>query len=93
MLEEAAAAGRAVGAFTCYDLLGFEAVVRAAESRAAPVIALIGARVVRRDAAASACSPRSAPRPTRAQVPVLIQLDHAADRELIARAAAAASTP
>ena len=30
VLAEAAAAGRAVGAFTCYDMLGFEAVVRAA---------------------------------------------------------------
>jgi hypothetical protein len=30
VLAEAADAGRAVGAFTCYDLLGFEAVARAA---------------------------------------------------------------
>ena len=42
VLADAAAAGRAVGAFTCYDMLGFEAVVRAAEARAAPVIVLVG---------------------------------------------------
>ena len=42
VLEDAAAAGRAVAAFTCYDLLGLEAVVRAAEARAAPVIVLVG---------------------------------------------------
>ena len=32
--------GRAVGAFTCYDLLGFEAVVRTGESYRAPAISL-----------------------------------------------------
>ena len=41
VLARAQAAGRAVGAFTCYDLLGFEAVVRAAESRGAPVVVLV----------------------------------------------------
>src|SRR3712207_7327003 len=40
-LGRAREAGRAVGAFTCYDLLGFEAVVRAAESFRAPVIVLV----------------------------------------------------
>jgi tagatose 1,6-diphosphate aldolase GatY/KbaY len=79
-------AGRAVGAFTCYDLLGFEAVVRAAESRRAPVIVLVspssfgaegGERLVRAFVAAS----RGAP------VEVLVQLDHARDERLIERAA------
>ena len=88
VLAEAAAEGRAVGAFTCYDLLGFEAVVRAAEARAAPVIVLVGPgsfaarggeRLVAAFRAAAA----------QAGVPVLVQLDHAADRELISRAAAA----
>jgi tagatose 1,6-diphosphate aldolase GatY/KbaY len=88
VLAEAADAGRAVGAFTCYDLLGFEAVARAAQARAAPVIVLVGpgsfaaaggGRLVAAFRAAAAT----------AGVPVLIQLDHVADRELIARAAAA----
>jgi tagatose 1,6-diphosphate aldolase GatY/KbaY len=88
VLAEAAAEGRAVGAFTCYDLLGFEAVVRAAQARAAPVIVLVGTgsfaarggeRLIAAFRAAAA----------QAQVPALIQLDHVADCELIERAAAA----
>jgi tagatose 1,6-diphosphate aldolase GatY/KbaY len=88
VLAEAAAEGRAVGAFTCYDLLGFEAVVRAAHARAAPVIVLVGTgsfaarggeRLIAAFRAAAA----------QARVPALVQLDHAADRELIERAAAA----
>jgi tagatose 1,6-diphosphate aldolase GatY/KbaY len=79
-------AGRAVGAFTCYDLLGFEAVVRAAESRRAPVIVLVsptsfgaegGERLVRAFGAAARGS----------SVEVLVQLDHARDERLIERAA------
>jgi tagatose 1,6-diphosphate aldolase GatY/KbaY len=86
VLADAAQAGRAVGAFTCYDLLGVEAVVRAAQARAAPVIVLVGpgsfaaeggGRLVAAFRAAAA----------EAAVPVLIQLDHVADRELIGRAA------
>ncbi len=78
--------GRAVGAFTCYDLLGFEAVVRAAESRRAPVIVLVsptsfaaegGDRLVRAFGAAARGS----------SVEVLVQLDHARDERLIERAA------
>ena len=79
-------AGRAVGAFTCYDLLGFEAVVQAAESRNAPVIVLVspssvaaegGERLVRAFGAAAKGS----------SVEVLVQLDHARDEPLIGRAA------
>ena len=79
-------AGRAVGAFTCYDLLGFEAVVRAAESRRAPVVVLVspssfgaegGERLVRAFVAAS----------RGALVEVFVQLDHARDERLIERAA------
>jgi tagatose 1,6-diphosphate aldolase GatY/KbaY len=88
VLEDAAAAGRAVGAFTCYDLLGFEAVVRAAEAHRAPVIVLIGpASFAARGGERLLAAFRAAAR--RAQVPVLLQLDHAADRALIERAAAA----
>ena len=62
VLARSQEAGRAVGAFTCYDLLGFEAVVRAAESRRAPVVVLVspssfgaegGERLVRALVAAS----------------------------------------
>jgi tagatose 1,6-diphosphate aldolase GatY/KbaY len=85
VLDRARGAGRAVGAFTCYDLLGLEAVVRAAESRRAPVIVLVsptsfaaegGERLVRAFAAAARSS----------SVEVLVQLDHARDERLIERA-------
>jgi tagatose 1,6-diphosphate aldolase GatY/KbaY len=86
VLARAREAGLAVGAFTCYDLLGFEAVVRAAESCRAPVIILVspssfgaegGERLVRAFGAAAKGSP----------VEVLVQLDHARDERLIERAA------
>jgi ketose-bisphosphate aldolase len=86
VLGRARAAGRAVGAFTCYDLLGFEAVVRAAESRAAPVVVLVssasfgaegGERLVRAFGAAARGS----------SADVLVQLDHVRDERLIERAA------
>ncbi len=85
VLGRARGAGRAVGAFTCYDLLGLEAVVRAAESRRAPVIILVsptsfaaegGERLVRAFGAAARGS----------SVEVLVQLDHARDERLIERA-------
>ncbi len=86
VLARAQRAGRAVGAFTCYDLLGFEAVVRAAESYRAPVVVLVspasfsaegGERLVRAFGAAA--------RGSRAEV--LVQIDHARDGRLIERAA------
>ena len=86
ILKRAQETGRAVGAFTCYDLLGFEAVVRAAESYRAPVIVLVspssftaegGGRLVRAFGAAAKAS----------SVEVLVQLDHAGDERLIVRAA------
>ena len=86
VLARSRESGRAVGAFTCYDLLGFEAVVRAAESRRAPVIVLVspssfgsegGERLVRAFVAAAGG----------ALVEVLVQLDHARDERLIERAA------
>jgi fructose/tagatose bisphosphate aldolase len=60
MLSRAQETGRAVGAFTCYDFLGFEAVVRAAESYRAPVIVLVSPSSFR--AAGVSCGP-SEPRP------------------------------
>ena len=86
VLARAHRMGRAVGAFTCYDLLGFEAVVRAAESFRAPVIVLVspasfsaegGERLVRAFGAAAKDS----------SVEVLIQIDHVRDERLIERAA------
>jgi tagatose 1,6-diphosphate aldolase GatY/KbaY len=86
VLARAREVGRAVGAFTCYDLLGFEAVVRAAESCRAPVVVLVspssfgaegGERLVRAFGAAAGG----------ALVDVLVQLDHARDEHLIQRAA------
>jgi len=88
VLVDAVATGRAVGAFTCYDLLGFEAVVRAAQARAAPVIVLVGtASVAARGGERLLAAFRAAA--GQARVPVLVQLDHAGDHELIERAAAA----
>jgi tagatose 1,6-diphosphate aldolase GatY/KbaY len=87
VLAEAAAAGRAVGAFTCYDMLGFEAVVRAAEARAAPVIVLVGPGSVAAEGGERLLAAFKAAA-AQAGVPVLLQLDHAAHRELIGRAAA-----
>lgn len=84
VLSRAREMGRAVGAFTCYDLMGFEAVVRAAESCRAPAIVLVspssfgaegGERLVRAFGAAARGSS------------VLVQLDHARDERLIERAA------
>jgi tagatose 1,6-diphosphate aldolase GatY/KbaY len=86
VLDRAREGGRAVGAFTCYDLLGFEAVVRAAEPHRAPVVILVspssftaegGERLVRAFGAAA--------KSTSAEV--LVQLDHARDARLIERAA------
>ena len=86
VLARARGAKRAVGAFTCYDLLGFEAVVRAAESFRAPVIVLVspasfsaegGERLVRAFGAAAEGS----------SAEVLVQIDHARDEYLIERAA------
>ncbi|MBS1862700.1 MAG: class II fructose-bisphosphate aldolase [Actinobacteria bacterium] len=77
--------GRAVGAFTAYDLEAASGILRAAESRRAPVILLISrASFVRSRgpellAALRTCAER-------AEVAVCLQLDHVADGELIARA-------
>ena len=86
LLAAARARGRAVGAFTCYDLWGAEAVLRAAEDRRAPAIMLVspgsfaatgGPRLLR--------ALRAMARESSADV--LVQLDHATDPDLIARAA------
>lgn len=77
--------GRAVGAFTAYDLETAAGIIAAAEDRRAPAIVLVsraafaapaGPTLVRAVRAAAEA----------AAVPVCVQLDHVADEELIARA-------
>lgn len=79
--------GRAVGAFTCYNIEQLEAVIGAAESRGAPAIVLIspasfksagGERLVRGFRTMV----------TEAKVDMLIQLDHVSDSRVIEQAAA-----
>lgn len=86
VLSESRELGRAVGAFTCYNLEELEAVILAAETRRAPAIVLIspssfrsegGERLVRAFRAAAAL----------ASVEVLLQLDHVSDPTSIERAA------
>lgn len=86
VLNGAREARRAVGAFTCYNLEELEAVIRAAETRQAPVIVLVspssfrsagGERLVRGFRAAGAHS----------SIEVLVQLDHVSDKSSIERAA------
>ena len=87
VLQQAQERSRAVGAFTCYNLEELEAVIRAAETRRAPVIVLVsptsfeasgGERLVRAFRGAA----------DRASVEVLLQLDHVSDLRSIERAAA-----
>ncbi|MGD0455566.1 MAG: class II fructose-bisphosphate aldolase [Solirubrobacteraceae bacterium] len=78
--------GRAVGAFTAYDLEAAAAVLNAADSRQCPVILLVSCAAFAKSRgpalidALRACAERAA-------VPVCIQLDHVSDRGLIERAA------
>jgi ketose-bisphosphate aldolase len=85
VLVRARGMGRAVGAFTCYNLEELEGVVRGAEARQAPAIVLVspasfrsagGERLVRGFRAAVA----------HASVDVLLQLDHVSDLRSIERA-------
>jgi ketose-bisphosphate aldolase len=78
--------GRAVGAFTAYDLETGVGILRAAERRAAPVIILLSRAALaapRGEALARALSAAAED----ATVPVCVQLDHIADEALIVRAA------
>jgi ketose-bisphosphate aldolase len=78
--------GRAVGAFTAYDLETGIAILRAAEQRGGPVILLVSRAALagpRGEALVAALHDAA----KRAAVPVCLQLDHVADEELIALAA------
>lgn len=87
VLGAARGQGRAIGAFTCYNLEQLEAVIGAAGSRSAPAIVLIspssfkskgGERLIKGFRAMV----------TGAKVDILIQLDHVSDPRTIERAAA-----
>lgn len=85
ILSEARARGRAIGAFTCYNLETAEAVVRVAEARAAPAILLVsassfvGAGTQRLLHALKAVARSAA-------VEVLVEIDHVADLGVARRA-------
>lgn len=85
LLEERRAAGAAVGAFTCYDVTTALGVIRAAEARNDPVMLLVGdASFAGRDGRLLAPALLAVAR--EARVPACVQIDHAADRELVAAA-------
>jgi ketose-bisphosphate aldolase len=78
--------GRAVGAFTAYDLESGVGILRAAERREAPVIILVSRAALagpRGEALLRALLVAA----EAAAVPTCVQLDHVADEELIRRAA------
>ncbi|MGV2855158.1 class II fructose-bisphosphate aldolase [Glutamicibacter sp. AGC13] len=91
MVAQAIAAGHAVPAFTCYDFTTALAVVAEAEAQDRAVILNVAPK-----AAGSTAGLRliSALRTLgeQANVPVAIQLDHASDAQLIARAVQAGAT-
>jgi ketose-bisphosphate aldolase len=78
--------GRAVGAFTAYDLETARAIVRAAESRESPVILLLSRAAFAGEGGPALLAAMLALGEA-AAVPVCVQLDHVADLELVARAA------
>jgi tagatose 1,6-diphosphate aldolase GatY/KbaY len=87
LLEERRARGAAVGAFTCYTLTTALGVLRAAEVERAPVILLVSEASyrVREGPLLLTALAAAAERSTAA---ACVQLDHAADPTLIARALA-----
>ncbi|UTM45881.1 class II fructose-bisphosphate aldolase [Glutamicibacter mysorens] len=91
MVAEAIAAGQAVPAFTCYDFTTALAVVAEAENQGRAVILNVAPKT-----AGNAAGLRliSALRTLgeQAAVPVAVQLDHASDAQLIARAVQAGAT-
>jgi ketose-bisphosphate aldolase len=78
--------GQAVGAFTAYDIETASAVLEAAQTRARPVILLVSRAAFAQSRGAALLDALLASA-ERATVPVCVQLDHVADRELIERAA------
>ena len=75
----------AVGAFTCYDATTAVGVVRAAESRSAPVVLLVSEAAFTADGGDLLVAALLAVA-ERATTPVCVQLDHVDDLETMARA-------
>lgn len=87
LLEERRARGAAAGAFTCYTLTTAVGVLRAAEDQDAPVILLVSEASYTASAGRLLLAALRAAA-ERAAAPACVQLDHVADRAVIARALA-----
>lgn len=85
LLDAARTAGRAVGAFTVYDLGAATAVLRAAEARGVGVILIISPQAFAAPAGAALVAALRV-LATASDVPVAIQLDHVSDLDAMARA-------
>jgi tagatose 1,6-diphosphate aldolase GatY/KbaY len=85
LLEERRARGAAAGAFTCYTLTTAVGVLRAAEEEDAPVILLVSEASYTAPAGELLLAALRAAA-ERAATPACVQLDHSADRAVIAHA-------
>jgi len=85
LLDESRAAGRGLGAFTCYDLETARGVLAAAAARERGVVLLVSCAAFTApggdDLMAALCAVAA-----RAAAPACVQLDHVGDLELIERA-------
>lgn len=91
MVAEAIAAGQAVPAFTCYDFTTALAVVAEAENQGRAVILNVAPKTAGSTAGLRLISALRT-LGEQAAVPVAVQLDHASDAQLIARAVQAGAT-
>lgn len=91
MVAEAIAAGQAVPAFTCYDFTTALAVVAEAENQGRAVILNVAPKTAGNTAGLRLISALRT-LGEQAAVPVAVQLDHASDAQLIARAVQAGAT-
>jgi len=82
LLEGEQSAGRAAGAFTCYDVSAAFGVVRAAERRGLPVILLVSEATFT-SAVGGLLVPALAAVATSAEVPVCLQIDHVTQPDLL----------
>jgi tagatose 1,6-diphosphate aldolase GatY/KbaY len=85
ILENARTAGRAVGAFTCYEVTTALGVLRAADTASVPTILLVSnASFTRRDGPPLVVGLSAVA--AHAHAPTCVQLDHVSDLQTIARA-------
>lgn len=91
MVAEAIASGQAVPAFTCYDFTTALAVVAEAENQGRAVILNVAPKTAGSTAGLRLISALRT-LGEQAAVPVAVQLDHASDAQLIARAVQAGAT-